>query len=164
MSQRDVEAILVRHLGKSLLLDSNLLLLFLIGTFQRDRIPVFKRTAHFTAEQFDTLLNVSTHFQKIVTTPHLLTEVSNLANSLPEYLKGDWSDHLAEQIPSMTEILDPAFEIIRESAFNPFGIGDAAVQKASAEALVLTEDYRLSGYLRSLGIPVLNFSDILDLS
>jgi uncharacterized protein YaiI (UPF0178 family) len=44
--------------------------------------------------------------------------------------------------------------------FIAFGITDAAVTEMSAGALVVTEDYRLSGVLRSKGIAVLNFGDL----
>lgn len=155
------EEIFRSHKGKDVVLDANLLLLFLIGTFQRERISAFKRTAQFSAEEFDALQSVLTHFRRIITTPHLLTEVSNLSNSLPEHLKAAWSDHFAAAIHGLVEVLHPASDIAAESAFNPFGLTDAAVQNASAAALVLTEDFRLSGYLRSLGIATLNFREIL---
>jgi rRNA-processing protein FCF1 len=46
------------------------------------------------------------------------------------------------------------------SEFGDFGITDAALTRLSSEALVITEDYRLSGSLRSRGVPVLNFGDL----
>ncbi len=147
--------------GKSVLLDANLLLLLLIGTFQRERIATFKRTAQFSAEEFDILSGLLTHFRAIVTTPHLLTEVSNLANSLPEHLKSSWAEHFSTNIQSLVEIFHPAAEIVQEPAFNPFGLSDAALQKASPKTLVITDDFRLSGYLRSLGAPTLNFREVI---
>jgi hypothetical protein len=44
------ESIISRHLGKQIFLDSNLLLLLLIGRFQRERIEKFKRTSNFSPE------------------------------------------------------------------------------------------------------------------
>jgi uncharacterized protein YacL len=44
--------------------------------------------------------------------------------------------------------------------FLAFGITDAALTKLSSEALVITEDYRLSGALKGQGTPVLNFGDM----
>jgi uncharacterized protein YacL len=44
--------------------------------------------------------------------------------------------------------------------FKAFGITDAALTNLSLDALVVTEDYRLSGVLQSRGIHVLNFGDL----
>lgn len=149
-----------RYRGKSILLDANLLLLLLIGAFQRERISTFKRTAQFSVDEFEVLRSLVSQFRTIITTPHLLTEVSNLANSLPEYVKEAWAAHFAAQIGTLLEVFYPASEIIAESAFNAFGLSDAAIQKASKGTLVLTDDFRLSGYLRSLGFATLNFREV----
>ena len=49
---------------------------------------------------------------------------------------------------------------MQETSFNPFGLAGAAVQNASIDTLVLTEDFRLSGFLQSQGIATLNFRDL----
>jgi hypothetical protein len=154
------EALFQLFRGKRILLDANLLLLYLIGSFQRGRIEVFKRTAHFTLAEFDSLVALLAQFGTIVTTPHLLTEVSNLANSLPEYIKSDWCDHFAAKTTDFLEILDPAALIMKESCFNPYGLADAALQRASVNTLVVTDDFRLSGFLRDRGISTLNFREL----
>ena len=154
------EELFKKHRGGRVLMDANLLLLYLIGSFQRERIASFKRTAQFTTDDFDLLSRLLVQFQGLVTTPHILTEVSNLANSLPEYLKSSWSDHFATQITNFFEHFSPAAKVSALSAFHPFGLTDAAIQEASEDILVLTEDFRLSGYLDSVGVDTLNFRDI----
>jgi hypothetical protein len=153
-------SILNRYRGKRILLDANLLLLWLIGTFQRTRIEVFKRTASFSTIEFDVLSSLLLEFRTIVTTPHVLTEVSNLANSLPENVKSAWFDHFSMRIAALEEILEPASKIAQQTSFNPFGLTDAAIQHASVDTLVLTEDFRLSGYLNAQGIVCLNLRDL----
>ena len=159
MSSEDL--LIAQHKGKSVLLDSNLLLLMLVGTFQRTRVESFKRTAHFSLLEFDLLLALLTNFRSIVTTPHILTEVSNLSNSLSEHLKASWWEHFATLAGSFLEVYEPAANIIKESTFNPFGLTDAAIQHAAGRSLVVTEDYRLSGVLQALGLNVLNFRHIM---
>jgi hypothetical protein len=56
------EALFNAYRGKRLLLDANLLLLFLIGTFDRSLIARFKRTAGFSANDFDVLANILPFF------------------------------------------------------------------------------------------------------
>jgi hypothetical protein len=150
------ELIFAQYRGKRILLDANLLLLYLVGTLQRERIATFKRTSQFSPEDFDLLLALVAQFRLLVTTPHLLTEVNSLANSLPEYLKPGWCDHFGRKIAPF----QPASIIMRQTAFNPFGLTDAAIQNASADTLILTEDFRLSGFLQSQGVATLNFRDL----
>lgn len=155
------ELLFLKYRGKRILLDSNLLLLFMVGSFQRNRISTFKRTAQFSESQFDVLVQLMAQFNTVVTTPHVLTEVGNLANSLPENIKPFWCEHFASQTAKLLELLEPAVDIMQETSFNPFGLTDAALHKASADTLLVTEDIRLSGFLRASGVAVLNLRDVV---
>jgi hypothetical protein len=99
-------------------------------------------------------------------TPHILTEVSNLANSLPSWWKPDWGTNFASLFASNRGLIQvrecwiPATELASMPEFIDFGIADCAIACQSNEALIVTEDYRLSGKLRSRNMPVVNFRDI----
>jgi hypothetical protein len=155
-----------RYAGKSILLDSNLLLVLLAGSIDLRLFGLFKRVSLYTILDYDLLVRLLRSFTKLVTTPHILTEVGNLANSLPEQYKSDWNRSVATLVGSgETEIgtqerWTPATELVLMPEFLKFGIADAALTNLSSEALVVTEDYRLSGVLRGKGIPVLNFRDL----
>ena len=90
------EEFFLRFRGHQVLLDTNLLLLFLVDSYERKRIRNFKRTSTFSEEDFDLLAAFLQAFKKILTTPHILTEVSNLAGSLPDHLQSSWSKHFSE--------------------------------------------------------------------
>ena len=123
-------------------------------------MPTFKRTADFTLLEFDLLSNIVSRFSKLLTTPHVLTEVSSLANSLPGHIKPSWLDFFAINIAQFDEVLTAATDICQEDAFNPFGLTDAALQNASKDTLILSEDFRLTGFLLSRGVDALNFRDL----
>ncbi|HKN23189.1 MAG TPA: hypothetical protein VJX73_17320 [Terracidiphilus sp.] len=161
------EQLFAKHKGKSVLLDSNLLLVFLSGSVSPRLIGHFKRVKAYTLADYELLVRLLSSFSTLLTTPHILTEVSNLANSLPEWLKPDWHSNFAALIaseqdtPGLRERWTPATDLAQMPEFIAFGITDAAVTELSAGALVVTaEDYRLSGVLRSKGIAVLNFGDL----
>jgi hypothetical protein len=160
------EQLFATHRGKSVLLDSNLLLVFLAGSLSPRLFSQFKRVSAYTINDYELLVRLLSAFTTLLTTPHILTEVSNLANSLPEWLKPDWHRNFAALIaseqdtPGLRERWTPATELSQIPEFIAFGITDAAVTELSADALVVTEDYRLSGVLRSKGIAVLNFGDL----
>jgi len=160
------EQLFARHRGKSVLLDSNLLLVFLAGSFDPRLFGSFKRISGYTLNDYDLLVRFLGFFKTLLTTPHILTEVSNLANSLPLGIKPDWYRYFAILIASerdhsgLKEQWTPAIELAKMPEFAAFGITDTALTKLALDALVVTEDYRLSGFLRSQGVPVINFGDL----
>ena len=160
------EQLFARYVGKSVVLDSNLLLVFLAGSLDARLFGRFKRIRDYTLKDYELLVSLLSSFTVLLTTPHILTEVSNLANSLPDWFKPDWHRNIAtllasqHEIPGLRERWTPALELSLMPEFAAFGITDAAVTKLAEEALVVTADYRLSGVLQSQGVPVLNFCDL----
>lgn len=63
---------------EGLLIDTNLLVLYVIGLHDQTRIEQNKRTSSYTKEDFDLLVNFTGYFKKVITTTNILTEVSNL--------------------------------------------------------------------------------------
>jgi len=121
------EDVFLRFRGGRILLDANILLLLLIGSFERSRIAQFKRTAGFSEFEFDQLVGFLRAFTQIVTTPHILTEVSNLGNALPEHLKGSWGDHFAIRAGSFVEVFEKSKSLMEGPVFRVFGLTDAAI-------------------------------------
>jgi hypothetical protein len=164
------EQIFKKYLGKSVLLDSNLLLVFVSGQLGQGIFQKFKRIQDYSISDYQLLVRFLSAFKRLITTPHILTEVSNLANSLPQNYKPEWYANFASLIASQEKdamILEkwiPAAELSRGPEFIAFGITDAALGRLAAEALVVTEDFRLAGYLQSQGIDVLNFHHLRTLA
>jgi len=160
------EQLFAHYEGRSILLDSNLLLVFLAGRVDSHLFDSFKRVEKYTAEDFDLLEKILQHFTVLLITPHILTEVGNLANSLPENVKPNWyrvlvSLLLSEDcIPGVKERWTPAIQLARTPEFSRFGIADSAVTVLAEEALIVTDDYRLSNTLNKQGVPCLNFQDL----
>lgn len=76
----DAGALIAKHKGKGVLIDVNLLVLWLIGSVSRKYVGNHKRTDGFTLEDFERLLNLVDHFgPPVVVTPHVLSQVSDLA-------------------------------------------------------------------------------------
>src|SRR6266404_339872 len=63
-----------------LLVDTNLLVLFAVGTVNRNRIETFKRTRQYTKTDYDLLVRVLEKFKTLYTVAHVLAEVSNLTD------------------------------------------------------------------------------------
>ena len=69
----DARALIEKHRSKGVLIDTNLLVLLLVGLVNKRRILDFKRTQNFTIEDFDILLRLVNWFGKLFTTPHVLS-------------------------------------------------------------------------------------------
>lgn len=154
------EELLQRYRGKKILVDSNLLLLLLIGSYDPSLIARFKRVEKYSVDDFELLREFVLLFSTVVTTPHVLTEVSNLANSLGSPVKEHWFGHFRTTLHLFEERPLEARSLSTKDEFLAFGLTDTALFSLCGEALLVTEDYRLSGYLQSKNLPVINFSDI----
>lgn len=160
------EEIFERYAGKNVLLDSNLLLLLVSASADIRLLRSIKRIAEFAVQDYDLLVRFLKSFRILVTTPHILTEVSNLAKSLSGSYRRDFFNKLAALIHSnehdsgVKERWTPALILASLPEFSSLGITDCALGDLAFDALVVTADYRLSGVLRNRGIPVLNFRDL----
>jgi hypothetical protein len=147
------------YIGKPAILDANILLLYWCASFDLELVSTFKRLNSFQAEDIDLLSETLKVFSAIRTTPHVLTEVSNLANSLPKWRKEDWSEHFSRQIEVIPEKWIPAQSI----AANPLmvlGLTDAGLASLASDHVILTIDFPLSNSLESQGLNVINFTHL----
>jgi hypothetical protein len=150
------------HVGKAAILDSNLLLFEWCVRFDADLVTTFKRLNSFQIEDIDLLAETLKVFSAIRTTPHVLTEVSNLANSLPEWIKEDWSGFFSQQIEAIPEEWIPAAKVA-QSEFLWLGLTDAALASLASTHIILTLDFPLSNSLESRGFDVINFTHLRSL-
>jgi hypothetical protein len=76
----DARALIEKHKAKGVLVDTNLLVLLLVGTVNKQRIPNFKRTEDFTIKDYELLVRLINWFGKLIATPHVLSQVSDLTD------------------------------------------------------------------------------------
>ena len=157
-----LQTLLARHRAAGVILDSNLLLLLVVGSHSPTLISSFKRTTRYTASDFHLLVEALALFSHLLTTAHILTEVSNLAGQLGEPAREEVMQHLVETISVLSELPMPAQEAAADPAFPRFGLTDIAIlrQGSAGRYLVLTDDFRLSQYLAVRGVDVFNFNHL----
>jgi len=149
--------------GRELLLDSNVLLLLFVGLFDRSRIARFKNTEQFTSGDFDLLLEFIGRFSAILATPHIFTEVSNLAGQLGEPARSELFAILRERLLVLAEEHVPATTAASNAAFIRLGLTDSAIASLTVSrprCSVLTTDFDLWVYLVSSGIDATNFNHL----
>jgi hypothetical protein len=153
---------LKRFIGRPAILDSNLLLLHWCAGFDLNLLVKFKRLNSFQIEDVDLLSETLSLFSTVRTTAHVLTEVSNLANQLPSWMKDAWCEHFSSRIQVIPEEWIPA-ATIATGDFLWLGLTDAALAALATTHVILTIDFPLSNSLESRGLSVINFTHLRSL-
>ncbi len=149
--------------SKTLLLDTNLLLLLFIGGKDLSLIQKAKTLSAFLEDDYDLLEEIVNHnsFNRLVTTPHIMTEVSNLLGKERDDIRELGREAMAEFISKCTEHTDSSAVLVSEPEFNRLGLTDVAIAVASRlPAFVLTADLPLYLHVSSSGLEVENFNHI----
>lgn len=111
--------------------------------------------------EFDLLTGILGRARRVVVTPHVLTEVSNLAGQLTGDLGRAAFEALARFTPEFVEVSEASAEIVQEPLFARLGLTDAAVVRAARGVLtVLTDDQALYTALAYAGVRVYNFAHL----
>jgi len=151
-----------RRTRRGLFVDANLLVLLTVGSVGRDRIAKFKRTSHYTVEDFDLLKKLLDENQPLLTSAHMMAEVSNLTD-----LKGA-ELLIARNVLRLRicrvfeEPTVSSIEAADHPAFGRLGLTDAGVCEIAkrTKCRVLTDDFDLYFHLQRQGSEALNFSHI----
>jgi len=161
MTNTSIDSVVSKYANKGILVDTNILLLYCVGTLDPELIGTFKRTNTFAVEDFDFLVKFQSLFVKVVTTPNILTEVNSLGAQLGEPAKRNWFRQFAGHIEVFDERPVISREVAEQEQFPRFGLTDLGILKiATRRFLVLTDDFRLSQFLAAKGIDVVNFNHL----
>ena len=156
-----LEELISRYSQAGVLVDTNLLLLYFVGTFDRGFIPQYKRTKDFAVEDFDLLVRVIRCFSCLVSTPNVLTEVDNLSTGLLEPKRTEYFNALSSEVAVIKEHYVPSSALGSPRELQSYGVADLAIAgAASGRHLVVTADFPLYGFLRKKGVDVVNFNHI----
>jgi hypothetical protein len=157
----DAAALIKKHRGKGVLVDTNLLVLFLVGLVNPRRIGTFKRTESFLVDDFELLRSLISHFgPRLLATPHIWSQVSDLTDLKGEELMRVRS-LMRDLVERSEEHFDAARGLVSHPVFNRLGLADAGIAAAqSTEVLILTADFPLYEALQQHGIESLNFNHV----
>lgn len=130
-------------------LDSNLLVLLVVGSVDVAIIPRHRRLEGYTVADFETLRAILDLGRRIFVTPNTLTEASNLLRQHGEPERSRLMVQLRYLIGESEEIVITSAQASTNSEFQRLGLTDAALLEAvSAETPLITVD--LSLYLAAL--------------
>ena len=130
-----------------------------------------KRTERYTVDHYRALTNILKDFQHLITTPHILTEVSNLGGTA---LTGKFREafFIMLRVPGLfrIETIDdyvveqhiPRLDVEPRHIIK-FGLTDTVIAKlCERKILLISDDFDLYGLVSGLGGNAINFSHVWD--
>ena len=153
--------LIIKHLrGKYITLDCNVFILLVIGNLGKNHIRKFKRTAIFLEEDFDLLIKLISQ-SKLIITPNVVTEASNLLESYSVQGQKLGLIGLKNIVENLDETYKASKELIELGSFEKYGLSDSSMENlCKNNVTVITVDFPLYGYLANKSCPVINFNHV----
>jgi hypothetical protein len=159
-----LEEFIIKYRQSGLLIDTNLLLLLVVGLYDRRRIENFKRTSVYTLNDFQRIGWLQEQFTKIWTTPNIMTEVDNLGRQLPRNEWPGFSKALSELNLKMTESSVTSSSAMQRKSFVRLGLADNVTLSLGESFLLITDDLALCNEASRLGYAAVNFNHLRQIS
>jgi rRNA-processing protein FCF1 len=149
-------------------IDSNLLIVLLIGLHDKNQISKSNLTSGFTEDDFEVIRNVAWKSVKVIITPHILAELSNLLVDRTRGKRGEilHSPYLEKTIGLLREAEEKYIsknDIIDCEESPRLGFTDLAVAQVAAKTkcAVLTNDGELYEKLVEMSCAVANTATLV---
>jgi predicted nucleic acid-binding protein len=147
--------------NSGMLIDTNLLVLFIVGSVNYDRIETFKRTRQYTRQDYELLIRVIDRLNPLYTVAHVMAEVSNLTDLTgAELLQA--RRVLKATLAILREPEMPSARAAQNRPFESLGLTDASIAAVAREykCAVLTDDLDLYLTLGREGVTAFNFTHL----
>ena len=147
---------------KGLVIDTELLILLLIGKYDPEYVSTFKITNKFTKKDFNLVNLIVNHFNNIIITPHIIAELSNHSMKIPTGRIKLYFDHFIKILKKFKEVHIEKDLVFKSEYLPLIGITDYGILLSSKENdyLLFTTDRSLTQISRAQGVNVLNFNEI----
>lgn len=150
---------------KTLLVDTNLLILLVVGQASVDYIGKHKCLKEFTVSDYQLLIGLISQASSIRFTPNTLTETSNLLKHIKDPARSDISRKFAEIINAFDESYVGSRMGVRQEEFVRLGLTDSILLCLASDPSIVLITTDLGLYLAAMNkrLNVLNFNHHRDL-
>lgn len=146
-------------MSKTYIIDTNLLVLLIVGKTSKRFVSTHKRTSSYTVDDFILLDLILSDASKIIVTPNILSETSNLIRQFSEPGRGQIIEFFKFFVENVCEIYLESVVVIESKSFNRLGLTDASILSVQEkDTIILTDDLDLYLTSDALGKTVINFS------
>jgi hypothetical protein len=142
---------------RSVILDTNVLLLWLVGQLEPSKIGAHRRLSEFSLQDLSNLNKLLEEFHYHLTLPQILTETSNLIGAGSQVICRGATEALALYCNRIVEHYRPSTEVVSSPVYLRLGLTDCAITMAAERgATVVTIDHGLYGQLLKDGLGAIN--------
>jgi len=145
----------------SVLIDTNLLLLLIVGFYNKKLISVHKRTKEFMPKDFDLLVKCINGYNILWVTSHCLAEVSNLIRQTDKKQAKELMAYFLNYVTKAKESHIPKEIIFKNGVLTRLGVADTGlIIKSKRVSCVFTVDLELYLEISKRGYKVVNFNHL----
>jgi rRNA-processing protein FCF1 len=148
----------------NLILDTNLLILFMLGSYSPNDIPSNNYTSSYDKSDFDLLKRILEIQSSICITPQILAELSNQSFKIfYGNKKNKFLEILVNKLTKINEKYIELSELLKETElFYKFGFTDLSIFELAKKGnfVVLTDDHKLHNILEFNKLHSLNFTKL----
>ncbi len=138
-----------------ILIDSNALVVLIVGLIDPKLLEGHKRTSIYDEEDYHDLVTVLGDLDQVVVLSNVWTEVDNLLKGFSGNQKYPYITNIASLISMTTEKYVPSATVTSDYAFYDLGLTDALLlNEAKNCQLLITSDSKLVDYASASGIQV----------
>lgn len=144
-------------------IDTNLLVLLVVGETGRRNISAHKRTSRYSADDYDVLLQIVSPPNSFTVCPHVLAEASNITRHTREPLLSKVTLALGAFVKTTTERAVPSTAAIDHGGYARLGLTDAVLLTlVASEGTLLSDDLDLCLAAERAGHRVINYNYVRD--
>jgi predicted nucleic acid-binding protein len=137
------------------LIDTNSLVILLIGIIDPKLISLHKRTSIYEEEDHTNLLKIIKSLDRLIVLPNIWTEVDNLLNNFSGNYRWKYVQAFRKLIQLTSEKYIPSSIGTENAHFLSIGLTDALILELGKECdFLITSDSKLSDFVKAEGIAV----------
>lgn len=147
----------------NLVVDTPLLLVYMVGCYDPAFISEFDRTKAYNEEDFSTLSKIFSRAKVIYITPQVLAELSNFSFYIKEPRLKSYLEVLIQKLANLEECyIDLKTLLFQSSIAVKIGFTDLSlIEVAKKKAcLLITPDFKLTGMAKNSGCDALNYTQL----
>ncbi len=144
-----------------ILIDTNALIILIMGRINPKLINTHRRTSIYDEEDYYNLIEFVKDISKIITLPNILTEVDNLLNSDLGKYHYQYIKVFLEFLKQSNEKYFETKKIIESQHFLNLGLTDSAIIEVAKDCdYLITADSKLSDFAKANSINVIDLVEI----
>ena len=159
----DLPAYLSRHRDRGLMLDTNLMLLWIVGQAGVHGLALHKRTDRYGENDYLAVSAAVERVSRVVVLPNILTETDNLLRQGRSDLVRRCLDIWVRRLGEFDEQHRPSLSIVKDAALVRYGLTDALLAAGADDPLLATDDLKLRALCFERQRAVVGLPDLYEL-